>query len=263
MESPVRLQSLDLLQSFICPFYSFVFVRKRDFTKILKSGKVHANAVMCLSLSRSFYREVGSGSGKERELGWDRRLFSEFAGMLCGHSAFDSAPGSQGKIVRPIRLSRIARLSIVRYSEDNKCERVTYCTESDRKHPSPIKRKRALRSKSAERKEEVRKEALSRARVKEKYERKSEAKSKDYDLALFIRSGDIDRQDLGSMKAKQESQQELDEKKLSCPVLGRKKGISFRGNRISFGRYALKALEPAWKPSRQIEAGHHAMTHTP
>ncbi|KAG4132151.1 hypothetical protein ERO13_D08G014666v2 [Gossypium hirsutum] len=38
------------------------------------------------------------------------------------------------------------------------------------------------------------------------------------------------------------------------------KGISYRGNRICFGRYALQALEPAWITSRQIEAGHSAMT---
>ena len=38
------------------------------------------------------------------------------------------------------------------------------------------------------------------------------------------------------------------------------KGISSRGNRICFGRYALQALEPAWITSRQIEAGRRAMT---
>ena len=38
------------------------------------------------------------------------------------------------------------------------------------------------------------------------------------------------------------------------------KGISYRGNRISFGKYALQAPEPAWITSRQIEAGRRAMT---
>ncbi|KAF8020605.1 hypothetical protein BT93_G1136 [Corymbia citriodora subsp. variegata] len=38
------------------------------------------------------------------------------------------------------------------------------------------------------------------------------------------------------------------------------KGISYRGNRICFGKYALQALEPAWITSRQIEAGRRAMT---
>ncbi|KAL8155302.1 hypothetical protein AgCh_000614 [Apium graveolens] len=38
------------------------------------------------------------------------------------------------------------------------------------------------------------------------------------------------------------------------------KGISYRGNHISFGKYALQALEPAWITSRQIEAGLRAMT---
>nr|AHW52222.1 ribosomal protein L16 [Rhazya stricta] len=38
------------------------------------------------------------------------------------------------------------------------------------------------------------------------------------------------------------------------------KGISYRGNRICFGKYALQALEPAWIASRQIEAGRRAMT---
>nr|YP_010712260.1 ribosomal protein L16 [Corydalis ternata]UGO88548.1 ribosomal protein L16 [Corydalis ternata]WDA92915.1 ribosomal protein L16 [Corydalis ternata] len=41
---------------------------------------------------------------------------------------------------------------------------------------------------------------------------------------------------------------------------GRMRGISSRGNRICFGRYALQALEPAWITSRQIEAGRRAMT---
>nr|QWT70427.1 ribosomal protein L16 [Heliophila arenaria] len=41
---------------------------------------------------------------------------------------------------------------------------------------------------------------------------------------------------------------------------GRLKGISSRGNRICFGRYALQTLEPAWITSRQIEAGRRAMT---
>ncbi|KAM0932024.1 50S ribosomal protein L16 [Dioscorea sansibarensis] len=38
------------------------------------------------------------------------------------------------------------------------------------------------------------------------------------------------------------------------------RGISCRGNHISFGRYALQALEPAWITARQIEAGRRAMT---
>ncbi|KAL5697003.1 hypothetical protein ACHQM5_031137 [Ranunculus cassubicifolius] len=38
------------------------------------------------------------------------------------------------------------------------------------------------------------------------------------------------------------------------------KGISYRGNRICFGGYALQALEPAWVTSRQIESGRRAMT---
>lgn len=41
---------------------------------------------------------------------------------------------------------------------------------------------------------------------------------------------------------------------------GRMKGTSSRGNNISFGKYALRALEPAWITTRQIEAGRRAMT---
>nr|YP_010707920.1 ribosomal protein L16 [Helicanthes elasticus]WCQ87239.1 ribosomal protein L16 [Helicanthes elasticus] len=41
---------------------------------------------------------------------------------------------------------------------------------------------------------------------------------------------------------------------------GRMTGISYRGNRICFGKYALQALEPAWITSRQIEAGRRAMS---
>ncbi|KAM0941017.1 50S ribosomal protein L16 [Dioscorea sansibarensis] len=41
---------------------------------------------------------------------------------------------------------------------------------------------------------------------------------------------------------------------------GRVRGISCQGSHISFGRYALQALEPAWITARQIEAGRRAMT---
>ncbi len=37
-------------------------------------------------------------------------------------------------------------------------------------------------------------------------------------------------------------------------------GKANRGNQISFGKYALKAVEPAWLTSRQIEAARRAMT---
>ncbi len=37
-------------------------------------------------------------------------------------------------------------------------------------------------------------------------------------------------------------------------------GKSTRGNSIAFGRYGLKATEPAWLTSRQIEAARRAMT---
>jgi large subunit ribosomal protein L16 len=41
---------------------------------------------------------------------------------------------------------------------------------------------------------------------------------------------------------------------------GRMKGKASRGSVISFGRYALQTLEPAWITSRQIEAARVAMT---
>ena len=41
---------------------------------------------------------------------------------------------------------------------------------------------------------------------------------------------------------------------------GRRKGISTVGNKISFGEYGLKALEPAWITDRQIEACRVAIT---
>ncbi|KAB1218788.1 50S ribosomal protein L16, chloroplastic [Morella rubra] len=43
---------------------------------------------------------------------------------------------------------------------------------------------------------------------------------------------------------------------------GRIHGVSCRGNRISFGRYALQALEPARITSKQIEAGRRAISRT-
>lgn len=41
---------------------------------------------------------------------------------------------------------------------------------------------------------------------------------------------------------------------------GRMKGNAQSGNYIAFGRYGLKALEPAWITSRQIEAARIAIT---
>ena len=44
------------------------------------------------------------------------------------------------------------------------------------------------------------------------------------------------------------------------PHRGRLKGQAIRGNKISFGDFALQALEPGWITSRQIEAGRRAMS---
>jgi len=41
---------------------------------------------------------------------------------------------------------------------------------------------------------------------------------------------------------------------------GRMKGPAGRGTKIEFGDFAIKALEPAWITSRQIEAARIAMT---
>lgn len=41
---------------------------------------------------------------------------------------------------------------------------------------------------------------------------------------------------------------------------GRMKGKAYRGSEVSFGEYALKALEPGWITSRQIEAARVALT---
>lgn len=41
---------------------------------------------------------------------------------------------------------------------------------------------------------------------------------------------------------------------------GRMRGKASRGSRLSFGTYGLKALEPAWVTSRQIEAARVAIT---
>nr|YP_010969842.1 ribosomal protein L16 [Pteris arisanensis]WNR49055.1 ribosomal protein L16 [Pteris arisanensis] len=40
---------------------------------------------------------------------------------------------------------------------------------------------------------------------------------------------------------------------------GRLRGISNRGDVVSFGKFALQALEPAWLTARQIEAGRRAI----
>ncbi len=40
---------------------------------------------------------------------------------------------------------------------------------------------------------------------------------------------------------------------------GRMKGKAYRGNRLAFGEYGIKALTPAWVTSRQIEAARVAI----
>lgn len=41
---------------------------------------------------------------------------------------------------------------------------------------------------------------------------------------------------------------------------GRMKGKALRGNAITYGEYALQALEPCWITANQIEAARRAMT---
>ncbi len=41
---------------------------------------------------------------------------------------------------------------------------------------------------------------------------------------------------------------------------GRMRGLAHRGSKLSFGTYGLKAMEPAWVNSRQIEAARIAIT---
>lgn len=41
---------------------------------------------------------------------------------------------------------------------------------------------------------------------------------------------------------------------------GRRKGKAWRGHELAFGDFGLKAMEPAWITSRQIEAARVAMT---
>ncbi|MDA3792870.1 MAG: 50S ribosomal protein L16 [Elusimicrobia bacterium] len=42
---------------------------------------------------------------------------------------------------------------------------------------------------------------------------------------------------------------------------GRMKGKALRGSKVNFGRFGLKAMEPAWITERQIEASRVALTH--
>lgn len=41
---------------------------------------------------------------------------------------------------------------------------------------------------------------------------------------------------------------------------GRMKGKALRGNELAYGEYGIKALEPCWITSNQIEAARRAMT---
>lgn len=41
---------------------------------------------------------------------------------------------------------------------------------------------------------------------------------------------------------------------------GRMRGKAYRGSKVSYGEFGLKALEPIWLTARQIEAGRIAIT---
>lgn len=41
---------------------------------------------------------------------------------------------------------------------------------------------------------------------------------------------------------------------------GRNKGLAYRGSTVAFGTFGIKAMEPAWITSRQIEAARIAVT---
>ena len=41
---------------------------------------------------------------------------------------------------------------------------------------------------------------------------------------------------------------------------GKRRGKPYRGSKIDFGEYGLKAMEPGWITSRQIESGRIAIT---
>ena len=43
---------------------------------------------------------------------------------------------------------------------------------------------------------------------------------------------------------------------------GRRKGKAWRGHELAFGDYGLKALEPCWISSRQIEAARESKKHS-
>ncbi len=43
---------------------------------------------------------------------------------------------------------------------------------------------------------------------------------------------------------------------------GRRSGKAYRGSSIAFGEFGLKAMQPAWVTSRQIEAARVAITRT-
>lgn len=42
---------------------------------------------------------------------------------------------------------------------------------------------------------------------------------------------------------------------------GRRRGMAYRGSKITFGDFALQSLTTAWLTNRQIEAGRIAITH--
>lgn len=41
---------------------------------------------------------------------------------------------------------------------------------------------------------------------------------------------------------------------------GRRTGFAYRGDKVNFGEFGLKAMEPGWVSSRQIEAARKTMT---
>lgn len=41
---------------------------------------------------------------------------------------------------------------------------------------------------------------------------------------------------------------------------GRRTGVAYRGSKVDFGQFGLKAVEPSWLTNRQIEAARVALT---
>ena len=87
------------------------------------------------------------------------------------------------------------------------------------------------------------------------------ARGAEADITAVLRAA-VAAEDLHTLREKEALTDMLMPKRVKHRKVqrGRMKGRAMRGNTVTYGEYAMQALEPAWITSNQIEAARIAMT---